>query len=204
MTRSNELGIPIWLSTSRLAPPTDILRTKQSIPEPSNEIVPALMTFLLLGVSLVVHHNRAMPSVPFLLYTEAMIAARPTAPLSRTSCFTPETRCPMDPPFGRGFFNAGEALNERREMPLHRDIFWLGRQWAVTRFGIRAVNQKLNMQFDVPISRVCEEGLTETMLAGDCFDIVDFAEALSVARKRRRKSRKYFGRSSTGKIDSSR
>jgi hypothetical protein len=91
------------------------------------------------------------------------------------------------PPFGRRFFNAGEALNERREMPLHRDIFWLGRQWAVTRFGIQAGNQKLNMQFDVPISRVCEEGLTETMLAGDWFDIVDFAEALSVARKRRRK-----------------
>jgi hypothetical protein len=110
----------------------------------------------------------------------------------------------MDPLFGRGFFNAGEALNERREMPLHRDIFWLGRQWAVTRFGIRAVNQKLNMQFDVPISRVCEEGLTETMLPGDWFDIVDFAEALSVARKRRRKPRKYFGQSSTGKIDRSR
>jgi hypothetical protein len=31
--------------TSRFAPPTDILRTKQSIPEPSNEIVPAFMTF---------------------------------------------------------------------------------------------------------------------------------------------------------------
>src|SRR5438552_7788622 len=45
MTRSNELGMPIWLSTSRFAPPTEILRTKQSIPEPSNEIVPAIMTF---------------------------------------------------------------------------------------------------------------------------------------------------------------
>src|SRR5664280_1131834 len=45
MTSSNELGMPIWLSTSRFAPPTDIFRTKQSIPEPSNEIVPAFMTF---------------------------------------------------------------------------------------------------------------------------------------------------------------
>src|ERR1700736_4166311 len=45
MTRSNELGMPIWLSTSRFAPPTDILRAKQSIWEPSNEIVPAFMTF---------------------------------------------------------------------------------------------------------------------------------------------------------------
>src|ERR1700692_2338772 len=45
MTRSNELGMPIWLSTSRFAPPTDILRTKQSIPDPANEIVPAFKSF---------------------------------------------------------------------------------------------------------------------------------------------------------------
>src|ERR1700730_4345286 len=45
MTRSNEPGIPIWLSTSRFAPPSEMLRTKQSIPEPPNRIVPAFMTF---------------------------------------------------------------------------------------------------------------------------------------------------------------
>ena len=39
MTRSNELGMPVWLSTSRFAPPSEILRTKQSVPEPSNKIV---------------------------------------------------------------------------------------------------------------------------------------------------------------------
>jgi len=39
-----------------------MLRTKQSIPEPPNKIVPALMLFWL-GISLVVHHNRAVPSV---------------------------------------------------------------------------------------------------------------------------------------------
>src|SRR5258707_3371231 len=33
--------MPIWLSTSRFAPSPDMLRTRQSIPEPSNEIVPA-------------------------------------------------------------------------------------------------------------------------------------------------------------------
>src|SRR5258706_5524189 len=32
ITRSNELGMPIWLSTSRFAPSPDILRTRQSIP----------------------------------------------------------------------------------------------------------------------------------------------------------------------------
>jgi hypothetical protein len=67
---------------------------------------------------------------------------------------------------------------------LNRDIFWLGRQWAVTGFGIQAVNHKLNMQFDVPISRIWEEGLAESMLAEEWFDIEDFAEALSVARRR--------------------
>ena len=38
-------GMPISLSTSRFAPPTDMLRTTQSIAEPTNEIVPAFMTF---------------------------------------------------------------------------------------------------------------------------------------------------------------
>src|SRR5258706_7394139 len=33
--------MPIWLSTSRFAPSSDMLRTRQSIPEPSSEIVPA-------------------------------------------------------------------------------------------------------------------------------------------------------------------
>src|SRR5260370_42291952 len=80
MTRSNELGIPIWLSTSRLAPPTDILRTKQSIPEPSNEIVPALMTFWR-WVSRLSITTALCQAFQFLLYTEPMIAARPTAPL---------------------------------------------------------------------------------------------------------------------------
>src|SRR5450631_656598 len=80
MTRSNELGIPIWLSTSRLAPPTDILRTKQSIPEPSNEIVPTLMTFWR-WVSRLSITTALCQAFQFLLYTEAMIAARPAAPL---------------------------------------------------------------------------------------------------------------------------
>jgi hypothetical protein len=81
MIRSNELGIPIWLSTSRLAPPTDILRTKQSIPEPSNEIVPALMTFWRRVSRLSFITTALCQAFQFLLYTEAMIAARATAHL---------------------------------------------------------------------------------------------------------------------------
>jgi hypothetical protein len=41
----NQLGMPIWLSTSRFPPLSEMLRTKQSIPEPPNKIVPAFMTF---------------------------------------------------------------------------------------------------------------------------------------------------------------
>ena len=43
-----------------------------------------------------------------------------------------------------------------------------------------------------PISRVWDEGLTEWMLAEDWFDIVDFAEALSVARKRSQETPQIF------------
>jgi len=67
---------------------------------------------------------------------------------------------------------------------LHRDIYWLGRQWAVTGFGIQAVDPKLNREFDVEVSRIGDEGLAEAMLSEDWFDIEDFASALKVARQR--------------------
>jgi hypothetical protein len=71
-------------------------------------------------------------------------------------------------------------------MALHRDIFWLGRQWAVTGYGIQAVNKKLEGNFDVEASRLLEEGLAEPMLSEPWFDLDDFKEALEVARKRLR------------------
>jgi hypothetical protein len=48
--------------------------------EPSNEIVPALMTFWL-WVSRLSITTALCEAFQFVLYTEAMIAARPTAPL---------------------------------------------------------------------------------------------------------------------------
>lgn len=69
-------------------------------------------------------------------------------------------------------------------MTLHRDILWLGRQWAVTGYGIQAVNQKLDGKFDVEASRLGDEGLVEPMLSEPWFDIEDFKEALEVARER--------------------
>ena len=66
---------------------------------------------------------------------------------------------------------------------LHRDIFWLGKQWAVTGFGIQSINPKLKMKFDVESSRIWAEGLAEAMLSDDWFDIEDFSDALNEARK---------------------
>ena len=83
-------------------------------------------------------------------------------------------------------------------MALHRDIFWLGRQWAVTGYGIQAVNKKLEGKFDVDVSRLWEEGLTEPMLSEPWFDLDDFKEALEVARKRSREAPVVFRPSPTG------
>jgi hypothetical protein len=69
-------------------------------------------------------------------------------------------------------------------MALHRDIFWVGRQWAVTGFGLQAVNQKLKGKFDIEANRVWEEGLLENMRAEAWLNAEDFGRALTVARKR--------------------
>ena len=42
-------------------------------------------------------------------------------------------------------------------MALHRDIFWVGRQWAVTGFGLQAVDQRLKGAFDVEGTRLWED-----------------------------------------------
>ena len=36
-------------------------------------------------------------------------------------------------------------------MALHRDIYWVGRQWAVTGFGVQAVDQRLKGTFDIEV-----------------------------------------------------
>ena len=43
-------------------------------------------------------------------------------------------------------------------MALHRDIYWVGRQWAVTGHGMQTVDQKLKGEFDIEASRLWEEG----------------------------------------------
>ena len=69
-------------------------------------------------------------------------------------------------------------------MALHRDIYWVGRQWAVTGYGMQAVDQKLKGNFDIEVSRLWEEGLLESMRAEAWLNAEDFGKALAVARKR--------------------
>ena len=69
-------------------------------------------------------------------------------------------------------------------MALHRDIYWVGRQWAVTGYGMQAVDPKLKGQFDIEAFRLWEDGLSESLNAGGWLNSEDFAKALSVARAR--------------------
>jgi hypothetical protein len=67
---------------------------------------------------------------------------------------------------------------------LHRDVFWLGRQWAVTGYGVQAVSKKHNMKFDIDVSQIWNEDLDAPMRDLPWFDATDFAEAVARARKR--------------------
>jgi hypothetical protein len=70
------------------------------------------------------------------------------------------------------------------KMPLHRDIFWVGRQWAVTGYGMQAVNQKRHGDFDIAASRIWDEAVLESLRAQEWFNAEDFGKGLAVARAR--------------------
>lgn len=69
-------------------------------------------------------------------------------------------------------------------MALHRNIYWVGRQWAVTGYGMQAVDQRLQGRFDIEAIRLWEDGLAESLNAGGWLNAEDFAKALAVARAR--------------------
>lgn len=69
-------------------------------------------------------------------------------------------------------------------MALHRDIYWVGRQWTVTGYGLQAVDQKQKDKFDIEASRLWEDGLLESLRAEKWLNLDDFEKALAVARKR--------------------
>ena len=67
-------------------------------------------------------------------------------------------------------------------MALHRDIFWVGKQWAVTGYGMQAVDQKQKSKFDIEASRLWEDDLLENLSGQRWFNAEDFNAGLSVAR----------------------
>ena len=69
-------------------------------------------------------------------------------------------------------------------MALHRDIFWVGKQWAVTGHGMQAIDKKLQGKFDIEASRLWESGLTESLRAEKWFNLEDFSKGLVLARAR--------------------
>ncbi|MDX3970003.1 MAG: hypothetical protein QHD01_25860 [Bradyrhizobium sp.] len=69
-------------------------------------------------------------------------------------------------------------------MPLHRDIFWIGRQWAVTGAGIQAIDQRLRGVLDIEIARLSDEDLVQSRRAKPGVNAADFDKALAVARER--------------------
>ena len=69
-------------------------------------------------------------------------------------------------------------------MALHRDIFWIGRQWAVTGFGMQAINQKHDGQFDIPAERLWDDDLPNGAREQKWFSPDDFNKGLEIARAR--------------------
>jgi hypothetical protein len=68
-------------------------------------------------------------------------------------------------------------------MALHRDIYWVGKQWAVTGHGIQACNQKQKSQFDIQGARLWDDGVQEAVRAEKWVNTDDFEKAVAVARK---------------------
>ncbi len=69
-------------------------------------------------------------------------------------------------------------------MASHRDILWVGRQWAVTGAGIQAVDQRLRGVLDIEFSRLWDDDLVQSRRAKPGVNVADFDKALTVARAR--------------------
>jgi hypothetical protein len=69
-------------------------------------------------------------------------------------------------------------------MPLHRDIHWIGRQWAVTGHGMQLIDQKQKGLFDIETARLWDAAVIQGLRAQQWIDVVDFEKGLDVARKR--------------------
>lgn len=69
-------------------------------------------------------------------------------------------------------------------MALHRDIFWIGKQWTVTGSGIQAVDQRLRGILDIPVARLRDEAFVQSRRAKPGVNLEDFDKAVLIARTR--------------------
>jgi hypothetical protein len=69
-------------------------------------------------------------------------------------------------------------------MALHRDILWIGRQWAVTGHGMQLIDQRLMGAFDIEVARLWDDDLAARMHAKEWLNAEDFDRGLAVARAR--------------------
>jgi hypothetical protein len=69
-------------------------------------------------------------------------------------------------------------------MALHRDIYWVGRQWAVTGYGVQACDQKQKSKFDIEAGRLWDDDMLESLRAHKWLNVEDLEKALSIARQR--------------------
>jgi hypothetical protein len=69
-------------------------------------------------------------------------------------------------------------------MALHRDILWIGRQWAVTGHGMQLIDQRLQGAFDIEVARLWDDDLIENLRAKAWLKAEDFDKGLAVARTR--------------------
>ena len=69
-------------------------------------------------------------------------------------------------------------------MALHRDIYWVGRQWAVTGSGVQACDQKQKSQFDIDLTRLWDDDVVDRLRTNKWLIVEDLEKALAIARQR--------------------
>jgi hypothetical protein len=69
-------------------------------------------------------------------------------------------------------------------MALHRDIRWIGRQWAVTGFGMQAIDQRHGGHFDIEVADLWNDELLAWLSEQHWFNADDFNKGLAIARRR--------------------